>query len=119
MARLILSLLGAFEARLAASAPPLALPKKTQALVAYLALAARPITRAELATLLWGETGREQAQQSLRQTLSGLRQTLDKAAAVLVTDARSVSLDRSALAVDAASFEALIRKADRSSLTEA
>src|SRR5438105_2122079 len=65
MARLILSLLGAFEARLAASAPPLALPKKTQALVAYLALAPRPVTRAELARLLALDALHEPAHRAL------------------------------------------------------
>jgi DNA-binding SARP family transcriptional activator/type II secretory pathway predicted ATPase ExeA len=119
MARLNLTLLGAFEARLGAGASPLSLPRKTQALLCYLALANRPVTRTELATLLWGDTGREQAQQSLRQTLSGLRQALDKAADTLVTDARTVSLEPSTLEVDTAAFEALLKKGDSASLAQA
>ena len=83
MARLNLTLLGPFEARLGTRTPVLTLPKKTQALVAYVALAPRPVTRTELATLLWGDTGRAQAQQSLRQTLSSLRQSLAGSADVI------------------------------------
>jgi DNA-binding SARP family transcriptional activator/tetratricopeptide (TPR) repeat protein len=119
MARLILSLLGAFQARTAPNGPPLALPKKTQALLAYLAMARRPVARAELSTLLWGDTGRQQAQQSLRQTLSGLRQSLARAGPVLVADPQSVSLEQGGLQVDATAFEALVRKADAGSLADA
>src|SRR4051794_36286852 len=119
MARLSLTLLGAFEARLGPAGAPLALPRKTQALIAYLAFAQRPVTRAELASLLWGETGRAQAQQSLRQTLSGLRQSLERAGALLVTDSQSVSLERSGIDVDIAAFEALVRKGDPEALAEA
>src|SRR6185295_17643357 len=119
MGRLILNLLGGFEARLTAEGPPLALPKKTQALIAYLALAPRPVTRVELATLLWGETGRSQAQQSLRQTLSGLRQSLGKQADVLVADAQLVGLERGGFESDAHAFETLAAKADTGSLAQA
>src|SRR6185295_9529291 len=119
MGRLILNLLGGFEARLTAEGPPLALPKKTQALIAYLALAPRPVTRVELATLLWGETGRSQAQQSLRQTLSNLRQALGKSAAALAADTASVSLAPASLQLDAQTFEALARKGGPAALAEA
>jgi DNA-binding SARP family transcriptional activator len=101
LARLNLTLLGPFEARLGTRASPLTLPKKTQALVAYIALAPRPVARTELATLLWGDTGRAQAQQSLRQTLSSLRQSLARSAEVLLADSRTVALERSSVAVDA------------------
>src|SRR5437868_3925606 len=119
MPRLLLSLLGPFEARLGPRARPLALPKKTQALVAYLALAPRPVTRVELASLLWGETGRAQSQQSLRQTLSSLRQSLDSASGVLAADSGTVALDRSDLDVDTVTFEALLKKPDARALGEA
>src|SRR5436190_790529 len=119
MARLTLTLLGAFEARLGPAGTLLTLPRKTQALVAYLALAQRPVTRAELASLLWGETGRAQAQQSLRQTLSGLRQSLGRADALLQAESQSVSLERAQLDVDSSAFEALVRKGDAQALADA
>lgn len=119
MARLNLTLLGGFEARLAPGAAPLAFPKKTQALVAYLALAPRPVSRVELASLLWGETGRTQAQQSLRQTLSVLRQALGRAGPALNADTQAVSLDRAALQVDAIGFETLVKKGDARALADA
>jgi DNA-binding SARP family transcriptional activator len=56
MARLALTLLGGFQARLGAG-PPLTLPtKKIQALLAYLALPpGREHARDKLAVLLWGD----------------------------------------------------------------
>jgi hypothetical protein len=55
MARLTLTLLGGFQARLG-TGPPLTLPtKKIQAFLAYLALPpGREHTRDKLAALLWG-----------------------------------------------------------------
>jgi DNA-binding SARP family transcriptional activator/tetratricopeptide (TPR) repeat protein len=97
----------------------LSFPKKTQALIAYLALVQKPVSRTELATLLWGETGRTQAQQSLRQTLSVLRQGLGRAGTVLAADTQSVSLDRAELQVDVTAFEALLDKGDARSVAQA
>jgi hypothetical protein len=75
-----LTLLGAFEARVGGRRP-LVLPKKTQALLAYVALSPRAVTRRELSSLLWGDTSDEQARASLRQALFSLRQTLGRAGA--------------------------------------
>src|SRR5258706_2719027 len=82
-----LALLGGFSARVDDTV--VALPtRKAQALLGYLALpAGRAHEREKLATLLWGETGREQAHNSLRQTLFGVRKSLpaDSAGALVVT----------------------------------
>jgi hypothetical protein len=74
MTRLCLTLLGDFQARLG-PAPPLRLrTRKTEALLAYLAL---PIgqahSRDKVAALLWGERSPHQARSRLRETLFVLR----------------------------------------------
>ena len=77
MAALRIRLFGGFEAR-RDSGEALALKgRKTQALLAYLAL--RPgqaRSREELVGLLWGDRGEPQARSSLRQSLSELRKAL-------------------------------------------
>ncbi|HEV8309663.1 MAG TPA: AAA family ATPase, partial [Methylomirabilota bacterium] len=74
MASLQLTLLGGFQARIG-SGPALPLPtRKTQALLAYLALPpGRAHPRDKLATLLWGDRPEGPARTSLRQALSALR----------------------------------------------
>src|SRR5579864_1344176 len=67
--KLKLSLLDAFSAFFGTCAVK-ALPKKAQALLAYVALhEGRPIPREQLATLLWPENGNVQARRSLRECL--------------------------------------------------
>lgn len=82
-----LKLLGGFRAELDAVAVPL--PRKAQALLAFLALSPdRPQPRTKLATLLWGESPEEQARSSLRQTLFLLRRPLlERDPALLILDA--------------------------------
>ncbi len=54
--------------------------RKSMALLAYLAMRAdEHIARSHLATLLWGDSGEEQARANLRQTLSLLRKLFKKA----------------------------------------
>lgn len=54
--------------------------RKAMALLAYLAMRAdEHISRSHLATLLWGDSGEEQARANLRQTLSQLRKLFQKA----------------------------------------
>jgi DNA-binding SARP family transcriptional activator/TolB-like protein len=104
-------LLGAFELRRGDS-PPQRLPKKAQALLAYLALQrGRPIARDQLAALLWGDSATEQARQSLRQALASLRNALGpEADSLLVTDNTAVQLAQChKIMIDAASFEAASR----------
>jgi DNA-binding SARP family transcriptional activator/TolB-like protein len=98
-----LQLFGAFEARLD-DTPLAALPKKTQALLAYLAIEG-PQQRTTLATLLWGDTGDDQALQSLRKALSGLRQALKATAdAVLLVQERTIALNPAAVSADVLDF---------------
>ncbi|MDX1424561.1 MAG: hypothetical protein R3322_15555, partial [Kiloniellales bacterium] len=71
MATLRISLLGGFEAQLGSGRTLVLKGRKTQALLAYLALApGRRRTRDELSALLWSDRGEAQARSSLRQSLS-------------------------------------------------
>ena len=106
-----LSLLGGFVATDGAG-QPLTLPtRKTEALLAYLALSrGRALRREVLARLLWAGSGIEQAQGSLRQALTALRRGLGPGAeGALEIDARhgTVALDPAAAEADALEFEAL------------
>jgi DNA-binding SARP family transcriptional activator/ABC-type cobalamin/Fe3+-siderophores transport system ATPase subunit len=121
MARLILTLLGGFRARLDPVAP-LALPtRKAQALLAYLALppgSAHP--RDKLASLLWGSTLETTARTSLRQTLYALRKSLrDADPQPLAVDGETVALDSNAVTVDVREFELRAAEATPSALAEA
>jgi TolB-like protein len=84
--------------------------RKTQALLAYLALSpAQPRSREELVGLLWGDRGEEQARSSLRQSLSELRKALgDPDNSLLVTGRDTVSLNAEAVDVDVSEFDRLI-----------
>ena len=109
MGRLTLSLLGGFQARLDGG-PPLVVPAKAQALLAY--LAARPgqaHPRDKLAALLWGGTGQEQARSNLRHTLFTIRQAMRGLSPVLlVAEAQAVALEPAAADVDVLTFEKLV-----------
>ena len=108
---LLVAFLGPFEIK-RASGDTLRLPRKAQALLAYLALQrGRPIPREQLATLLWGNSATEQARQSLRQCLAALRNTLGaEASQPIVADTASVYLAPSDLwAIDAIAFEKACR----------
>ncbi len=103
---LAISLLGGFQARVGAST--IRLPtRKTQALLAYLALhPGQPHDREKIQGLLWPDAPPRQAQASLRQTLFTLRKTLPgTSAAALLTTATTVALDASHLSVDVAILE--------------
>jgi DNA-binding SARP family transcriptional activator/tetratricopeptide (TPR) repeat protein len=121
MARLILTLLGGFRARLE-PVTPLALPtRKAQALLAYLALppgSAHP--RDKLASLLWGSTVETTARTSLRQTLYALRKSLRHVdPQPLAVDGETVALDPNAVTVDVREFELRAAEATPSALAEA
>jgi DNA-binding SARP family transcriptional activator len=103
---LAISLLGGFQARVGAST--IHLPtRKTQALLAYLALhPGQPHEREKIQGLLWPDAPPRQAQASLRQTLFTLRKTLPRtSAAALLTTTTTVALDASHLWVDVAILE--------------
>jgi TolB-like protein/Flp pilus assembly protein TadD len=110
VAALHISLFGGFEARLGSGEALLLKGRKTQALVAYLALAhGEQRTRDELVALLWSDRGEQQARSSLRQSLSELRKALGEADdAPLIAGRVAVALDADAVDLDVAEFERLI-----------
>lgn len=110
MTAIQISLLGGFEARSGSGELLQLKGRKTQALLAYLALgSSRPRSRDELVSLLWGDRGEEQARSSLRQSLSELRKALGGADnCPLVTERDAVSLGAEAADVDVLEFERLI-----------
>ena len=112
MRRLRLTLLGGIDGCLASGAA-LDVPKKAMALLAYLALAPRAASSREaLAALLWGDTQETQARQSLRKTLSTLRQTFAAARGpVLLIGNDTVALDLKAVEVDVHVFERRVAEA--------
>jgi DNA-binding SARP family transcriptional activator len=121
MARLTLTLLGGFRARLG-SGEPLALPtRKTQALLAYLAAPPGPThTRDELASLLWGSTLETTARTSLRHALYALRKCLHAAdGQPLRVEGEMVACDPAAVAVDVSEFEQRASEATPAALAEA
>jgi DNA-binding SARP family transcriptional activator len=115
-ARVKLTLLGGFQAQLDAGAALVLPTRKTQALLAYLALPlgqAHP--REKLAALLWGDMQDAQARGNLRHALSRIRKILPRAA---VADGPSVALDPSVVDVDVARFERLIADGSPAALEE-
>jgi DNA-binding SARP family transcriptional activator len=60
--------------------------RKAIALVAYLALAGRPVGREEIAALLWPESDHSRARAALRRTLSSLQSAVGSAAVVVRGD---------------------------------
>lgn len=104
-----LSLLGPFSASFGSVEMP-ALPKKAQALLAYVALhEGRPIPREQLAALLWPENGNEQARRSLRDCLMTLRSALGSPGATwLATEGGSVGFPATGgVIIDVRQFETL------------
>jgi len=108
MARLTLRLFGGFQARFGEQG--LTFPtRKAQALLAYLAV--RPEhdnVRNKLAATFWGSAGKEQARQSLRQSLSALRRVVSPSEPrILMVEGDRVALDQSSIDVDVVEFERL------------
>jgi DNA-binding SARP family transcriptional activator/tetratricopeptide (TPR) repeat protein len=121
MARLTLTLLGEFRARLGAGTPPLSLhTRKAQALLAYLAMPAGVAhPRDKLASLLWGSTVETTARMSLRQTLYAIRKSLRGAdPEPLQIHASTVGLDPAAVSVDVGAFVRGMAEATPSALAE-
>ena len=114
-------LLGGFELRLA-SGGVVDLPgQKDRALLAVLAL--RPgttLSRDRLSGLLWSDRGDAQARDSLKHSLTRLRQCLAQAGPPPITaDRQSVRLDPGAVAVDVVAFEQLLRDSTMDALERA
>src|SRR5262245_52958508 len=105
MARLSLTLLGGFRAQHDGDQALVIAIKKSQALLAYLALPlgqAHP--RDKLAALLWGDMREAQARAGLRQTLLTLRKVLGDPEPLRVVG-ETVALDPARVAVDVDAFE--------------
>jgi DNA-binding SARP family transcriptional activator len=81
------------------------LRRKDRLLLAFLARANGPVTRAELAALLWGRSDEGRARQSLRQSLFALRRELGDA---LDVGPESVRLRPGAMELDLASLESAV-----------
>ena len=84
-----------------------ALPKKAQALLAYLAMQGGGAPREQLAELLWGMSGGDQARRSLRQCLMAVRAVLAGRDALIAAGDRVSLVAGSAMTIDVAAFESL------------
>jgi len=120
MIRLSVRLFGGFEAQ--SGDRGLKFPtRKAQALLAYLAV--RPeqsFMRGKLAAVFWGGAGKEQARQSLRQSLSALRSVLSAAEpGILKIESDRVTLDQSRVDVDVTHFEQLAARGTPRDLEQA
>jgi len=120
MARLNLTLLGGFQGRLGA-AVPLTLPtRKSQALLAFLALPpGRSHPRAKLASLLWGGMREPQARSGLRQSLFTLRKAVDVEPPALLIDGQTVALNPTSVDVDVVEFERQVAEGTLAALERA
>jgi DNA-binding SARP family transcriptional activator len=96
--------------------------RKSQALLAYLgARPAQRVSRDKLASLLWSSTGPDQARQSLRQTLSGLRKELSQISKerMLIEEGDLLGLEETLVDVDVATFEQLVGSGSEEALARA
>jgi len=119
MAKLEISLLGGFEARLSPGGPLALKGRKTQALLARLAPGA-PCSREALTALLWSDRGEEQARGSLRQALAELRRVFAGTGLTpLVVDREAARLDAEIVSVDAAAFERALTEGSPEALARA
>src|SRR5215813_8656889 len=119
--RLSLTLMGDFQAHIG-TGPPLRLrTRKTQALLAYLAMPAGAAhSRDKLATLLWGDRSLTRARGRFRETLFALRQALTPAnPPCLMVTGETLALDADSVEVDASAFGQLARDGDVESLARA
>src|SRR5262249_41780931 len=119
--RLVVALLGGFQARLESGHKVPVRARKGQALLAY--LACRPDEshpRGKLATLLWADTDDSSARHNLRQTLCMLRAALAGSGSEAIRpDTDSIALDAESLIVDVVEFERLAREQTPAALEEA
>jgi len=111
MVLLRINLLGDFQTRGASGSLVTLHSKKSQALVAYLSTRpAQLVSRDKIATLLWGSTAQEQARQSLRQTLFGLRKELaviSEEQRILVEEGDQLGVDPELVETDSVRFQTL------------
>jgi TolB-like protein/DNA-binding SARP family transcriptional activator len=121
MSRLILNLLGGFEAATDGS-EPVALPsRKGRALLTWLAMnRERHVSRDTAIGLLWGDSPQKQAAASLNQTIYELRQSFRRCGLeVLRTDKETMELLKDEMEVDARDLLRLARSSDMADIAEA
>ena len=111
-----LKLFGQFEI-LGAGAPIALSSHKLSAMLAYLAMAEKPVPRDEIATLLWGNHFDEQARQNVRQALVRLRKVIGTEA--LLSSEETLLLNPQMIAGDAREVEQLIRSGTTEGLESA
>ena len=121
MAVLRLTLLGGFEARPDSGPLVTFSRKKSEALLAYLALhAGRMQARDKLAALLWGDVSDTRARHSLRQALVALRRAGGRGTTpLLLEDGDGVTINPAAVEVDVALFERLVADGNAQALEQA
>jgi DNA-binding SARP family transcriptional activator len=108
MPRLLLDLLGGFQARLEPGSNVTLPARKTTALLAYLAMpAGQAHPREKLAALLWSDADASRARSAVRQVLFNLRRTLAAADALRI-QGETVALDPAAVHVDVSAFECAV-----------
>ena len=90
---------------------------KLSAFLAFLAMAAKPVPREQLTTLLWGTHFEEQARQNFRQALVRLRKAIGSD--TLIADDQMVQLSPAALMSDVRQFEALVKSGSAEELRQA
>jgi len=123
VSRIQVNLFGGFEVWLNSARIP-TLPKKVEALLAYLALnIGRSLMRDTLTALLWGETGDVQARNNLRQAFFVLRRRFGSTGStiplILLTTGETVTLNPVAVDVDAVKFQLLIAEGTPNELQRA
>lgn len=113
-------LLGGLDTRTAGGRPVHVAGRKTQGLLAYLAIrpgVAHP--RDKLSALLWGESSGSAARNNLRQTLFGLRKALGPAARAIEIVGDAITLEPSRVDVDVPRLERLVAQGHAPALLEA
>lgn len=115
-AQVLIQVLGGFRLTVGGRAVT-SLPRKAQALLAYLAMQdGRPVTRETVSDLLWTDRGVEQARGSLREELRKLRRAMPGA---IDDDPRMLSFVPDMVETDVGRFRVLVRGRDRVDLAEA
>lgn len=118
MSQVELFLFGGFSARI--DGQPLVLPRKAQALLAYLGVADGTLQpRDKLSALLWPETGEDQARHSLRQTLVSIKKSFGPSGEhVLLVEGDDLGLHAESVNVDVLKFERLLSEGSIDSLAK-
>jgi DNA-binding SARP family transcriptional activator/predicted ATPase len=113
-------LLGGFQGRVDASAPLMLPTRKSQALLAFLALPpGRSHPRGKLASLLWGGMREPQARRGLRQALFTLRKAVNAEPPALLIDGETVALNPTSVDVDVVEFERQVAEGTPAALERA